>query len=1003
MKQGQFPEILNLSDLNGQNGFKIDGENGGDCSGYTVSAAGDVNGDGNSDLLIGAPCYFVQSGKGRSYVVFGGPGVGSSGNILLSNLNGANGFKLDGENNPDNSGHYVSAGDINGDGYADLLIGAWGYADNQKGRSYVVFGGPGVSSSGDILLSSLNGTNGFKLDGEYNISRSGFSVSAVGDINGDGSNDLLIGAFGYPNGDNMGRSYVVFGGSEVGRSGDILLSNLTGANGFKLDGESIFGLSGYSVSAGDINGDGYADLLIGAWGYPGGDSKGRSYVVFGGPGVGTSGNILLSSLNGANGFKLDGENNGDCSAWHISAAGDMNGDHYTDLVVGAYGYPSGGNQGRSYVVFGGPGVGRSGNIALSSLTGANGFKLDGENNISYSGYSVSAAGDINGDGYADLIIGAAQYYGNQKGRSYVVFGGPGVGSNGLIALSSLNGTNGFKLEGENNADESGCSVSAAGDINGDGIADLLIGAYNYPNGISMGRSYVVFGDCPPQLINNTLSLYNGTVAVFNSTNLAAISFNHPNNSLIFIPTAITHGYFDSVSNPGIPLANFTQQWINQSMIRFVHDGSSQAPNYNITVRSSGIAWIGPISANIAFTVNNQNLTPTSIFIQTPTAQALLGGLLGGSGLLLLALIYKYKEKIRKKCFRHVNPALSMRAKIESSLITAHSSSGSESKQGHLPRSSSQEQKESITPDLAECATHSLDRVQNEDEKKYSVTQLNEPAEVPVLPDGQMEMARLPEENQACIVTVSFEIRSKDLNLDHETQLGKGAFGTVHPGTYNGESVAVKKLDAKTVNQKELQREAKTMVSVSAKSEHLVLLRGVCIKEHYFYLVMELMKGGSLYGLLKEKPKLPLVVIYKIALDVGRGLQTLHLNRIFHRDLKSMNVLLKYQYQEGNHGNLLAKISDFGLSKMKSEEAITCETKDPKGTLGWMAPELFNNPLPKADDATDIYAFGMILWELTPKSEYCVPFQGVKSEEMKNEKIKRGLEQEKIPARLSATI
>ena len=78
------------------------------------------------------------------------------------------------------------------------------------------------------------------------------------------------------------------------------------------------------------------------------------------------------------------------------------------------------------------------------------------------------------------------------GRSYLVFGGPGVGSNGLIALSSLNGTNGFKLDGEAPSDYSGCAVGGAGDINGDGVADLLIGANGYPSG-SKSRSYVVFG------------------------------------------------------------------------------------------------------------------------------------------------------------------------------------------------------------------------------------------------------------------------------------------------------------------------------------------------------------------------------------------------------------------------------------------------------------------------------------------------------------------------------
>ena len=160
------------------------------------------------------------------------------------------------------------------------------------------------------------------------------------------------------------------------------------------------------------------------------------------------------SLNGTNGFKLDGENNGDYSGISVSAAGDINGDGYNDLLIGAYGYPGGSSKGRSYVVFGGPGVGQSGDLLLSSLNGANGFKLDGENNNDYSGHSVSAAGDINGDGYADLLIGAHGYPGGSgaKGRSYVVFGGPGVGKSGDLLLSSLNGSNGFKLDGENNSD-----------------------------------------------------------------------------------------------------------------------------------------------------------------------------------------------------------------------------------------------------------------------------------------------------------------------------------------------------------------------------------------------------------------------------------------------------------------------------------------------------------------------------------------------------------------------
>ena len=264
MKQGQFPTVFNLTDLNGQNGFKIDAESG--CgaycgwTGYAVSSAGDINGDGFADFMVGAPY-----GTGRTYVVFGQPEVGSSGLISLATLNGTNGFKIDGEASNDWSGAAISAaGDVNGDGYDDLIIGA--YRHNQQiGRSYVVFGGPGVGKSGVVNLANLNGLNGFKLDGEVStFDESGFSVSGAGDVNGDGYADVMIGS---PNHNNShGRTYVVFGGTGiVGNGGLLNLTNLNGTNGFKIDGELAWeGQSGWSVSAaGDINGDGRSDLIVG--------------------------------------------------------------------------------------------------------------------------------------------------------------------------------------------------------------------------------------------------------------------------------------------------------------------------------------------------------------------------------------------------------------------------------------------------------------------------------------------------------------------------------------------------------------------------------------------------------------------------------------------------------------------------------------------------------------------------------------------------------------------
>ena len=258
-------------------------------------------------------------------------------------------------------------------------------------------------------------------------------------------------------------------------------------------------------------------------------------------------------------------------------------------------------------------MGSSGLLALSSLNGVNGFKLDGETAGDQSSGFVSALGDINGDGYADLLMGAFGHA-SQTGRSYVVFGGTGVGNNGLLLLSSLNGVNGFKLDGEVPGDMSGMSVGAAGDINSDGVADLLIGAHGHNN--KTGRSYVVFGDVPPTLLQNRLTLQVGSQISLNSTFLSAYDRNHNNNTIVFVPTALTHSQFELVSQPGVALVNFTQPQLQSGSVRFVHDGSSSAPSYNISVYSAGIAWTGPSAANITFLPATS--TPTITTTAMPT-------------------------------------------------------------------------------------------------------------------------------------------------------------------------------------------------------------------------------------------------------------------------------------------------------------------------------------------------------------------------------------------------
>ena len=520
-----YASTIDLSTLNGNTGFRLNGEAAGDVTGYSVSSAGDVNGDGFADFLIGA--YKADASgndSGSVYLVFGSAkDFGAT--FDLAGLDGTNGFRFNGVAAGDHAGYSVaSIGDFNGDGFADLIVGA-PYADlgtgPESGVSYVVFGGTANlaafdnedgKADGIIDLGKLTSAFGFNMAGEDAQAQLGFSVACAGDVNGDGFDDLIVGAYNANVGSltYAGAAYVVFGNA-AGTFTTLDVFSLSGSDGFRLQGGQTNDYAGNSVkSAGDVNGDGFDDLFVGAYGYdiPGHSDytrAGGAYIVFGKADWSGAANFELSTLNGTNGYKFVGAEDGDNAGWSVSAAGDFNGDGFDDLIIGArYADRDAYNSytGAAYVLFGGnanlaaldkaDGT-TDGAIELSQLNGVTGFKLNGIVTEDYVGESVSSAGDFNGDGFADIIVSG---YGtdpdsvNDAGAAFVIFG-KASGFAAEFDVTALDGSNGFRLDGTDLGEYAGQSVSSAGDVNGDGFDDLLIGAPHA--GTNVGAAFIVYG------------------------------------------------------------------------------------------------------------------------------------------------------------------------------------------------------------------------------------------------------------------------------------------------------------------------------------------------------------------------------------------------------------------------------------------------------------------------------------------------------------------------------
>ena len=427
------------------------------------------------------------------------------------------GARYDGPTSGGFAGRTVSgAGDVNDDGFQDLLIAAWPeglFAD--AGRVYLVFGGNHPIVSDQVVgLGAADVTiNGFGFGTE-----TGRSVAAAGDVNDDGIDDFLIGAPRQdPTGADSGAAYLIYGSASL--PAVINLSALAPGQATVFQGVDGSDQAGSSVAGvGDVNGDGIDDILIGARGAaPNGvNFSGQSYIVYGNASLGDT--VPLSGLNATTGVAINGIAVSDQSGSSVAAAGLFNNDGFADVIIGAeQANPAGKNDaGQGYVVFGGPSLPAS--INLSAL-GSGGLTLNGEIAGDRLGGAVAGGGDVNGDGFDDVVLGADQFDvgggTSNEGRAYIVYGSASPPSS--LDVSAL-GTGGVTLSGADPDDCAAVGLALGGDVNGDGLDDVLIGAFNAdPNGTSSGgETYLIHGSTglPASLTLDALNAFgvqhNGT-------------------------------------------------------------------------------------------------------------------------------------------------------------------------------------------------------------------------------------------------------------------------------------------------------------------------------------------------------------------------------------------------------------------------------------------------------------------------------------------------------------
>ncbi len=438
----------------GEVGTPLTGTVDNDRAGVSVAGVGDVDADGHDDILVGALLYDGPGpDSGAAYLVRGP--VSTSGTLADAHA------LLVGEAAGDLAGTSVSAaGDVDADGFADLLIGATEHAEG-AGAAYLVYG----PVDGELSLAAAD----VKLVGENPGDRAGVSVATAGDVDADGYDDILVAAWYSDRADeDAGAVYLFHGPVDPGDRSLARADAIVEGAGWKdFVGRRVAG-------AGDLDGDGYDDIAIGAPYVDAAGTLAGAVYLFRGPLGGVLGVTEADAT-------LHGEVAGDWAGFGLAGVGDVDSDGLDDLLVGAYRHGAGGWEAGAAYLVGWP------LPAESSLAEAK-TKLVAEHDLGWAGIHVAAAGDVDGDGVRDVLVGSQ--VGAGAGTTYLV---PGPLRPGTRSLHDAARTT---LHGEGAGDQAGFWVDGDVDLDADGRPDIVIGAKLADlTGLDAGAAYVVRG-CP---------------------------------------------------------------------------------------------------------------------------------------------------------------------------------------------------------------------------------------------------------------------------------------------------------------------------------------------------------------------------------------------------------------------------------------------------------------------------------------------------------------------------